>query len=209
MSLYTRLQALVYDAALARMEAACLQRWRRELLVQASGDVLEVGSGTGANLDHYPQELTSLTLREPDPHMLTRLRQKLPTTPPYPITLAAEEIDRLAFDAGRFDTIVATLVFCSVPDPVAALVRLRRLLKPDGRLLFIEHVVSRDSLALRCCQKTLQPFWRPLAGNCHLARDTETLIRAAGFSLQQYEYRSSQGGPFFVRPTLIGAATPD
>lgn len=208
MSLYSRFVALVYDAALASMEAACLQSWRRELLVLASGAVLEVGSGTGANLDYYPQTLASLTLSEPDPHMLARLHRKIPATTPYPITLTAEEIKQLPFEAGSFDTVVATLVFCSVADPVATLGRLRQLLKPDGRLLFIEHVISHDSLPLRWCQQLLQPFWRPLAGNCHLARDTGALIRAAGFTLQHYEYRSSRGGPFFVRPTLIGVASP-
>jgi ubiquinone/menaquinone biosynthesis C-methylase UbiE len=208
MSLYSYFMARFYDAALNRMEQASLHEWRAKLLCWATGEVLEIGSGTGANLPHYPPGLTSLTLSEPDPHMLRRLQHKLAADQRRNIQLARCAVDELNFPDHSFDTIVATLVLCSVASPVSALKEIRRLLKPDGRFLFIEHVQAGAESRLLRWQKLVQPVWIPLCGNCHLTRDTERNILAAGFRIEQIDRRFASGGPALVSPMIIGMARP-
>ncbi|HKI50693.1 MAG TPA: class I SAM-dependent methyltransferase [Geothermobacteraceae bacterium] len=208
MSFYSHLMARVYDAALGRMEAACLGAWRAELLSQASGAVLEIGAGTGANLLHYPPGISCLTLAEPDPHMRRRLQGKLSALAVETYQVVANAVDDLDFPDHSFDSIVSTLVLCSVASQVTALARIKSLLKPDGQLLFLEHVAAKDRPGLLRWQKLLQPVWRPLCGNCHLARDTERAIRAAGFSIKSIQYLVSSGSPAFASPTIMGIAAP-
>jgi ubiquinone/menaquinone biosynthesis C-methylase UbiE len=208
MSLYSFFMARFYDAALSGMEQACLRDWRAELLGMAAGDVLEIGSGTGLNLPHYPTHIASLTLTEPDPHMLRRLQQKLTDDQQRNLRLEARAVDNLGFPDHSFDTIVATLVLCSVDSPINALREIRRLLKPTGTFLFIEHVLARTRPRLLCWQRLVQPVWIPLCGNCHLTRDTERDIINSGFQIEQIERRFSSGGPAVVSPTILGVARP-
>lgn len=190
------------------MEVSCLRTWRAELMGRASGDVLEIGSGTGANLPYYPGGLRSLTLSEPDPQMLRRLQRKTVRSTTIRHSLTDLAVEQLDFPAASFDTIVSTLVLCSVPSPSAALATIRRLLKPNGQLLVLEHVVAGDNPRLRKWQQRFEPFWTPLCGNCHLTRDTEQLIRAAGFDFETLEHLRSSGGPTIVSPTIMGVARP-
>jgi ubiquinone/menaquinone biosynthesis C-methylase UbiE len=208
MSIYSFLMARFYDAALRGMEQACLRDWRAELLRRAAGDVLELGSGTGLNLPHYPAGITSLTLTEPDPHMLRRLRQKLTAEQLRKVRVEGCAINNLPFPDHSFDTIVATLVLCSVASPASALKEIRRLLKPDGKFLFIEHVLAKTRPRLLRWQKLVQPVWIPLCGNCHLTRDTERCILESGFRIEQIVRRCSSGGPVIVSPTISGEARP-
>jgi len=206
MSLVSYLMASVYDLAIGRMERTCLGSWRAELLTQARGHVLEIGSGTGANLPHYPESINSLTLSEPDPHMRRKLRQKLGKRP-FPVSCVETPAERLDFPDATFDSVVSTLVLCSVANQARVLTEIRRVLKSDGRLLFIEHVRAATPQLLKW-QQRLQPLWVPLCGNCHLTRDTEQAIRAAGFEISGIRHLRSRGAPAVVSPTIVGAASP-
>src|SRR5688572_11301430 len=134
-----QLLALSYDRLMASTEAAGLADLRRRLLAGATGDVLEVGAGTGQNLPHYGTSVRSLTLTEPDPSMLRRLRHAAAGAGP-PTTILRAPAEDLPFDDARFDTVVSTLVLCGVPDQPRAVREIRRVLKPGGHLLFVEHV---------------------------------------------------------------------
>jgi len=200
MSIHSWLMARFYDTALGRMEAACLQQWRAELLSRASGDVLEIGSGTGANLRHYPADITSLTLTEPDPHMRRMLQRNVAENPRPKLRLEPGAVEEFGFSDQAFDTIVSTLVLCSVTSPQHALVKIRQSLKPNGKFLFIEHVLAADRPRLLKWQRLVQPLWIPLSGNCHLTRDTERLIREAGFGFELLDHRTSRGGLKLISP---------
>lgn len=206
MSFVSYLMASVYDLALGRMERICLGDWRAELLTQVHGHALEIGSGTGANLPHYPESLTSLTLCEPDPHMRRKLRQKLAKRS-FPVSCIDTPAEQLDFPDATFDCVVSTLVLCSVANQAEVLREIRRVLRPEGRLLFIEHVRAATPQLFKW-QQRLQPLWVPLCGNCHLTRETEQAICAAGFEMAGIRYLRSRGAPAVVSPTIVGAARP-
>ena len=159
---------------------------RGELLAGASGRVIEIGAGTGVNLDLYGDGVEDLTLVEPDPHMGAQLRKRLADRhgDPLPAQLVAAPAEALPFPDDTFDTAVATLVLCTIPDPVAAIDELARVLRPGGRLLFIEHVRAEDASSARW-QDRLEKPWRFLADGCHCNRDTEANLRASSFKVEQ------------------------
>ncbi|PLX82163.1 MAG: methyltransferase type 11 [Desulfuromonas sp.] len=202
MSFYARLMAAGYDLVMQRMERACLAQWRSSLLGPVSGDLLEIGSGTGANAFFYPPEVGRLILTEPDRHMQRRLKRKLAGR----YRVVGCSADALPFADRSFDVVVSTLVLCSVPDPATALAEMYRVLRPGGRLVFIEHVAAPEGERLLSWQRFWQPAWRKMAGNCHLTRKTEQAILAAGFSFDRLERTRSRGGPAFVSPTIMGTA---
>ncbi len=138
-----RLFAAAYDRSLKRTEEAGLGEMRRRLLADAAGRVVEIGAGTGVNLDLYPEAVTELVLVEPDPHMAKRLRARLAASSRRATVLEAPA-ERLPHPDSSFDLAVATLVLCTVPDPAATLAELRRVLVPGGRLALIEHVRAED-----------------------------------------------------------------
>ncbi|HSP18369.1 MAG TPA: class I SAM-dependent methyltransferase, partial [Myxococcaceae bacterium] len=131
----------IYDRFLRGTEDAGLAHWRRELLRSARGEVLELGAGTGGNLALYPEGLTRLVLSEPDRHMRTMLQRKLGSRRDVEVIDSAAE--SLPFPEGSFDTVVATLVLCSVEEPARALAEIHRVLRPGGAFLFLEHVGAR------------------------------------------------------------------
>ncbi|MGH2980608.1 MAG: class I SAM-dependent methyltransferase, partial [Solirubrobacterales bacterium] len=136
-----RIFAAVYDRLLASSEEAGLTEMRRELLRGARGRTLELGAGTGHNLEHYTDSVSELTLTEPDPHMAKRLRRRLQDAVlPFTAEVADAGAERLPFPDSSFDTVACTLVLCTVPDPRQAATEIARVLKPDGELLVIEHV---------------------------------------------------------------------
>jgi SAM-dependent methyltransferase len=152
---------------------------RRLVVPEARGDVLEIGVGTGLNLALYDRAVVRrLTAVDPDPHMLRRARKRAQELG-VPVDLHDSGAERLPFDADRFDTVVLTWVLCTVPDPAAALAEARRVLKPSGRLLFIEHTRSVQPGIARV-QATVTPLWRRIAGGCHLDRPAVDLLRASG-----------------------------
>ncbi|MEJ7731903.1 MAG: class I SAM-dependent methyltransferase [Polyangiaceae bacterium] len=198
--------AALYDGVMRPMEDACGHAWRGELLSDLRGAVLEVGAGTGRNLDHYPRELDRLVLLEPDPHMARRLRKRLGQSPFAGRAEVLEaDLDHAALAPASFDVVVATLVLCSVPDVPAALASMRRLLKPGGELRFLEHVASDDPSRL-AWQRRLEPLWKRVAGGCHLCRHTEASIEAGGFRLERVERASARRALPIVRATVRGVA---
>jgi len=204
MSLRSRLFALTYDRQLAKVERAGLSALRQELLAGASGRVLEVGGGTGANLAFYGPGVESLTVTEPEPPMLRRLERRVREQAPQTKLLQAAAED-LPFEDDTFDTAVSTLVLCGVDDQPRALGELRRVLRPGGRLIFIEHVRS-DEPGLARWQDRLNGLNRFVAC-CDCNRRTLDSINAAGFEVTKVEHTSLNKVPPFVRPLIAGTAT--
>jgi ubiquinone/menaquinone biosynthesis C-methylase UbiE len=205
MSLSGRFFAFVYDRMMAGPEARTLRRHRQTLLAGASGQVLEIGGGTGANLPFYGEGVESLVLTEPEEPMARRLERRLrEQLPSAELVLAPAE--RLPFEDDRFDTAVATLVLCTVGDQQRALGELRRVLKPGGRLLFIEHVRG-DSARLARWQDRLNGLQQRVAQGCNCNRATLEAIKAAGFTITAVEHDEMEKVPPQVRPIVIGTAT--
>ena len=150
MSIRTRLFAATYDRFIAKTEAAGLAAHRAALLTGATGRTLEIGGGTGANLTHYGPAVESLTVTEPEPAMLKRLRRRAQEVAPAAMVLRAPAED-LPFDDAAFDTVVSTLTLCSVDDQPRAVGELRRVLRPGGRVAILEITRPRGVLA---------PFYR-------------------------------------------------
>jgi ubiquinone/menaquinone biosynthesis C-methylase UbiE len=200
-----RLFAALYDRGLSGTEEAGLREMRRELLAQARGRVVEVGAGTGVNLELYPEGIEELVLAEPDPHMSRRLREKLAPSG-RAARIVAAPAERLPFEDSSFDTAVATLVLCTVPDPEAAVAEVSRVLRPGGQLLFIEHVRSSDPGVARW-QDRLEKPWRFLGDGCHCNRDTLATLGASPLSVERVERGSLPKAPPIVRPLVRGSAT--
>ena len=204
MSLRTRFFALTYDRQMAKTEKAGLRAFRERLLAEASGDVLEIGGGTGANLPWYGPAVTSLTITEPQPPMLRRLEGSVCDRRPGAKVLRAPAED-LPFGDDSFDVAVSTLVLCGVDDQPRALRELRRVVRPGGRLLFIEHLRSDDPGTARL-QDRLNWLNR-LVVCCDCNRPTLDSIRAVGFTVAQVEHTVLPKAPPFVRPAVLGSAT--
>jgi ubiquinone/menaquinone biosynthesis C-methylase UbiE len=199
-----RMFSTVYDRCMRGPEEAGMREMRRSLLAEASGRTIELGAGTGLNLDLYPDAVTELTLTEPDPHMIKQLRARVADSDREP-TIAETGAERLSFPDDSFDTAVATLVLCTIPDPVAALAEASRVLKPGGRLLFIEHVRSGQP-GLARWQDRLEKPWRFLGDGCHCNRDTEATIAASRLDLERVEHDQLPKAPPLVRPLVRGVA---
>jgi ubiquinone/menaquinone biosynthesis C-methylase UbiE len=198
--------AAMYDRGLQATEDAGLREMRRELLAGARGRVLELGAGTGANLDLYPDGVGELDLVEPDPHMAKRLRATVARSG-RKATVVEAPAERLPFADASFDTAVVTLVLCTVPSPPAALSEAARVLKPGGRLLFLEHVRAGDAELARW-QDRLEKPWRFLGDGCHCNRDTVATLAASGFEIEDLQRGQLPKAPPIVRPLARGTATP-
>lgn len=172
---------LLYDAFMASFETAGLATWRASLLRDLRGDVVEMGAGTGSNLPHYDPDVR-LTLVEPSPMMRARLVGRAGNA--HVVDGYAESTDLPAASA---DAVVFGLVLCSVRDPGAALAEARRLLRPGGRIVFVEHVGGAGLLGT--LHRAVQPVWGVLAGGCHLDRNTEQTFVDGGFAFERIERR--------------------
>ena len=203
MSIRSKMFALTYDRQIAKVEQAMLRDLRRGLLAGAAGHVLEIGGGTGANLAHYRPEVESLTITEPEPNMLRRLERRAGVQAPAARILRAPAED-LPFEDGTFDVAVSTLVLCGVSDQPRALRQVRRVLRPGGQLLFIEHVRSDDARLARR-QDRMNPVNRLMAC-CDCNRPTLTSIQEAGFTVTQVEHLTWQKVPSFASPLVVGSA---
>jgi ubiquinone/menaquinone biosynthesis C-methylase UbiE len=197
------LMAAVYDRFTRGSEEACLRKWRAELLGELSGEVLEVGAGTGSTLGLYPKAVTRLVMAEPDPHMRRKLRAK---ERPAGVEVSDGSLDKLPFENQSFDAVVCSLVLCSVRDQKAALAEIVRVLRPGGKLVFLEHVAADGKPDRLKWQGRIEPVWKHFMGNCHLTRRTEAAIAAAGLQIERIERESIRKALPIIRPSIRGVA---
>lgn len=170
------------------IDVACstgnVMKARSKIVPQARGEVLEIGMGSGLNLSFYdPKKVSSIVGVDPAAQMQTLARQRAEDIR-IPVEMIAADVQGIHAETDRFDTIVMTFTLCSIDDPIAALQEMARVLKPEGRLLFSEHGLAPDTSVERW-QHRLTPFWKPMAGGCHLDRDIPALIRAGGFVIDE------------------------
>ncbi len=204
MSLRSKFFAATYDRQMKKVEKAGLSDRRAGLVAQACGRVLEIGGGTGANLPHYGASVTSLTITEPETPMLKRLERRVLAEAPGTTVLRAPAED-LPFEDGSFDVVVSTLVLCGVDDQPRALREIHRVLRPEGHLLFLEHVRSSDA---KTAKKQDRMNWvNRLVVCCECNRPTLGTIRDSGFAVTSLEDFTLPKAPSFVRPAIVGSAT--
>ncbi|MFC0626077.1 class I SAM-dependent methyltransferase [Kribbella deserti] len=197
-----RLFAAIYDPFLWLGERRGM-RMRRQLLIgQARGHVLEIGAGTGLNLPYYSDEVEQLILTEPVGATYDLLSTRAGSLARTAVVQAPG--DALPVESGTVDTVVSTLVLCTVPLVEPVLAEVVRILKPGGRLLFLEHVRASDGRLARR-QDRLSNAWAVLAQGCRCDRDTESLLRRY-FNVDQVRYDSWRGMPSLVRPLVTGTA---
>ncbi|GEM00851.1 Methyltransferase domain-containing protein [Halolactibacillus halophilus] len=167
-----KIMASVYDIVMYPFEKLFLTQKRRLLLKQASGHVLDIGSGTGVNFPFFNPETTTVYAIEPDQAMREKANQK--SVPDY-IHIEATGAEAIPVPDDTFDTVVSTLVFCSIDKPEQVFNEIKRVLKPGGQLYFIEHIRA-TSPSIQSIQDTLTPMWKQVADGCHLNRPTDQLI---------------------------------
>jgi SAM-dependent methyltransferase len=199
--------AAIYDRLLAGTERAGLGDMRRELIARASGRALELGAGTGANAPHYPPAVTEAVLTEPDPHMARRLRERLAAEPPgFAYEVVETGGERLPFDDDSFDSVISTLVMCTVDDPARTAAEIARVLRPEGRLLVLEHVRDPADGGLGRWQDRLRTPWGWFAGGCNPNRNTAATLEAAGFDVSELVADQLPKAPSIARPLIRGSA---
>lgn len=203
-SLSERFSSLIYEPFLAVGERRGMRDRRRELLAAARGRVLEIGAGTGLNLPLYPGDLDELVLTEPVAGMRARLERRA-RADGIRARVVAAGAGELPFPDASFDTVVSTMVLCTVPEPEAALAEVRRVLAPGGRLLFIEHVLAETPRLSRWQQRLAAP-WAAFADGCRCDRDTLTHVRNAGLRVGDVRRDAWRGMPSIVGPLVVGAA---
>lgn len=204
MGFYDAIFASQYDRFLAAAERDGLGARRENLLKGVRGRVLEIGAGTGLNLDHYPDSLDRLVLTEPSEPMAHRLRDRAAVSPLRPEVVIAPA-ENLPFEDDSFDTVVGTLVLCTVPDPEASLAEIRRVLAPDGALLLLEHVRSESKDRAKW-QDRLETPWRWVGDGCRCNRDTVSTVETAGFKWEELQHGTLPHAPPIVRPLISGRA---
>ncbi|HVQ53131.1 MAG TPA: class I SAM-dependent methyltransferase [Mycobacterium sp.] len=203
-AVWLRIMALVYDPFLWLGEIAGMRRLRSTLVAGARGRVVEIGAGTGLNIAHYPDGIGELVLSEPEPGMRRRIARRLQRHAGV-VRIVDAPAERLPLEDASVDTVVSTLVLCTVDDPERALREIARVLRPDGQLLFIEHVRASSRFLAACQDFLLQP-WRRFAGGCCCNRPTEELMRDCGFTVVA-EDLVWRGMPAIVHPLVVGRAT--
>ena len=203
MSVLDNLFARYYDTLVAGLERKGMAQRRAELLGGISGDVLEIGAGTGANLEVYPATVTSLTLTEPLAPMAQRLREHVERARPGTTVIEAPA-ERLPFADQNFDVVVSTLVLCSVDDPAAAVAEMHRVLRPGGQAVIVEHVGAQGRA--RIAQRIWEPAQKVLGRNCHMTRDTRAALDAGGFDTSSVVDTDMPGAPSAMFPAISGIA---
>jgi ubiquinone/menaquinone biosynthesis C-methylase UbiE len=205
-STFTRgftLHARMYDAICGWEERRGLLEWRRVLVGSVTGDVLEVATGTGRNLSHYPSE-ARVFASEFDPVMLERAIPRAKEAQADVQLLLADGM-KLPVADSSVDWVVIGLALCSIPDPAAAVVEAGRVLKPGGRLRFVEHVRDEDGTRRAKVQDFINPAWRTISGGCNCNRRSLELVRSQGFAIQE-EQHFELGLPH-IAPHVLAEAT--
>lgn len=183
-----------------------LNRDRKALIEKASGCILELGIGTGANLPFYTGAATQVHGIEPATALLEIAKQQTAQCQnPERFQLCAASAEALPYEDNTFDCIIACLVFCTIPDPVKAATETLRVLKPGGKLLTLEHVQHQQKGWARL-QNTIQPIWKPLACGCHLNRNTASIFQQAGFEVSHLSHEQHPKLPRFAGFMLRGYA---
>ncbi|MFF8904799.1 class I SAM-dependent methyltransferase [Streptomyces olivaceoviridis] len=178
---------------------------RDRLLAGLSGRVLEVGAGQGRNVRHYPETVTEVVALEPDDTLRTAA-ERAAASAPVPVAVVAGEAADLPGVDGAFDAVVASLVLCSVDDLPGVLAEMRRVLRPGGQMRFYEHVRSPHRWA-GLLQDAITPLWSRAAGGCHPNRDTESALRAAGFTVTEIDRFGFSFSPLVPKTRhIIGTA---
>jgi ubiquinone/menaquinone biosynthesis C-methylase UbiE len=208
LGLNERFFAFFYPKLVSLAENAGQRQTRRELIAQARGRTLEIGAGSGFNLEHYTGEVTELIVTEPSPHMVAHLREAMRQNPVAAgswklVQAGAEE---LPFADAGFDTVVCTYVLCTVPDPARAIHEILRVLRPGGRLLFLEHIHAGEGTLLGRFQDLVEVPHRYIAAGCHPNRRTEQLLSGSSFEVEWLEHGRQPMAPPTVRPTIRGSA---
>jgi SAM-dependent methyltransferase len=182
-----------------------IRHQRRKIVPQAEGIVLELGFGSGLNLPYYdPVKINRLYALEPAEGMLKRAR-KAAAKAGFPVDILAETAEALSLPPASVDTVLVTYSLCTIPDPVSALQAARRALKPGGRLLFCEHGKAPDA-KVQQAQARIEPFWKAIAGGCHLCRDIPKLVCDGGFSIERMETMYLPSTPAWAGFNYWGAA---
>ena len=197
-------ERFVFSPVLAMADRA-LSGARVELLEHARGRVLEIGIGSGLSLDYYGDGVEELVGLEPSTALLQQCRERLTVSSQAPNTeLVASSAECMPWPDNSFDTVVAFLVFCTIPDPEAAAREMNRVLKPDGQLIFFEHVQAPEQRLARW-QNRLNRCWQPLACGCNLNRDTRSVFERAGFDMSGIRTHHHPDIPLpLVRPVIEG-----
>jgi ubiquinone/menaquinone biosynthesis C-methylase UbiE len=206
MSIYARIFASMYDTVMKGAEKATMAPHRETLLAHVRGRVVEIGGGTGANLPFYGAGVEELVITEPEEPMARRLEGKLGEYPGLPARVVRAPAEALPVEDGSFDWAVSTLVLCTVEDPARALGEIRRVLKPDGRLVFLEHVRSDDP-KLAKWQDRLHGLQYRVGHGCHCNRATLANVKEAGFEVSQLEHDTIEKAPPIIRPLIAGVAS--
>lgn len=204
-SMRSLLMAKSYDLIMQSTERRCLAEWRREILADARGELLEIGAGTGLNLPYLAECDATVHLCEPDRFMRDRLRRKTVRMAKKNISVHSWKAEEIDMPDASIDAIISTLVLCSVDCLATSLKEAYRILRPGGTLLFMEHVID-DHPRTRAWQKRIEPFWGLCAGDCRLTRDTDTAIAEAGFQIERLTEEKMIGAPAFVNRTVRGLA---
>ena len=200
--LRSRVFAAVYDPMMRPAEKGELGRLRDEVVGGARGAVLEIGAGTGLNLRRY-HDVERLVASEPEEPMRRRLLGRVGAAT-VPVEVVAAPAESLPFDDGEFDTVVSTLVLCSVDDPVAAVREVRRVLKPGGRFVFLEHGGGEGKRAE--WQRRLDGVWSAVNAGCHLTRNVADILVSADFPAEEIRVLEPRPVPSIILPFRLGTA---
>jgi ubiquinone/menaquinone biosynthesis C-methylase UbiE len=194
----------MYDRFLRRVEEYGLSQKRAEFLAPAYGRTVELGTGTGLNLPHYPPAVTELILTEPYPHMVAKLEEKVRNYPGR-VQLTVAGAEKLPFEDGSVDTVAAAMILCTVPDPDIALAEIQRVLKPGGQYLFLEHVRNADPRVARR-QDIIQKGWYWFGNECHCNRPTVETLRNSSLVIENLTETKMPGAWEFIEAMVIGRA---
>ena len=205
-----RLFASYYPALARRSDRAGQARTRERLLALCQGATLEIGAGSGANLPWYPKAVTELVLADPSPYMLDHLRSALASVPEWPgsgtVSLERAGFPSLPFEDASYDTVVVTFVLCSITDLSGAFREIARVLRPQGRLLFLEHVRAAEGSVLGSVQDLVERPHRLIADGCRPNRRTEQQLRDSPLTVAWLERGEQPSAAPTVRPTIMGVA---